>query len=75
MSVAKFFAGFVVGAAVGAVAGILLAPQSGEETRELIAEKSKDLKDKANEIMANLQEKGDELIEKVQKLVKKEENA
>ena len=31
MSVAKFFAGFVVGAAVGAVAGILLAPQSGEK--------------------------------------------
>ena len=43
MSVGKFIAGFTVGAVVGAVAGILLAPQSGEETREMIAETSKDL--------------------------------
>ena len=36
MSVGKFLAGFAVGAAVGGVIGILLAPQSGEETREQI---------------------------------------
>ena len=61
-----------------------MAPQSGEETRELIAEKSKDLydkaqdsvseiQDKANEIMSNLQEKGDELVDKIQNMVKKAE--
>ena len=37
MSVAKFIAGFAVGVTVGAVAGILFAPQSGEDPRELIA--------------------------------------
>ena len=43
MSVGKFFAGFLVGGAVGAIAGLLLAPQSGEETRDMIAQKSSDL--------------------------------
>ena len=32
MSVQKFLAGFAVGAAIGAVTGILLAPKSGAET-------------------------------------------
>ena len=34
MSVTRFLAGFAIGAVIGAVAGVLLAPQSGEETRE-----------------------------------------
>lgn len=82
MSVGKFLAGFVIGASVGAIAGLLLAPQSGEETRELIAESSKDLydkaqdsiaelQDKATDVMENLQEKGDEIIDKLQKFAKK----
>ena len=33
----------IAGAAVGAVAGILLAPDKGEETRRKIAEKAKEL--------------------------------
>ena len=32
MSATKFLAGFIVGGAIGAIAGILLAPKSGEET-------------------------------------------
>jgi len=35
----EFMAGFLVGALVGAAAALLLAPQSGEETRTLIREK------------------------------------
>ena len=42
MSAGKFIAGFIVGGAVGAVIGILLAPQSGEETREQIGNKTKE---------------------------------
>ena len=38
MSVSKFLAGFVVGAAIGAVTGILLAPKSGEESRRELKE-------------------------------------
>jgi len=44
-----FLVGFVVGGLVGAATALLLAPQSGEETRTLIKEKSIELKDKATE--------------------------
>ena len=46
MSVGRFFTGVVIGAAIGAVAGILLAPQSGEETREKIGAMAKDTAEK-----------------------------
>jgi len=80
MSVGKFLAGFVVGGAVGGILGILLAPQSGEETRDLISEKSqevyketeeslKELQYKANNAIDDLQKKGDELLAKVQDLI------
>ena len=42
-----FFAGMVIGGLVGAAAAMLLAPQSGEETRAMIRDKSIELKDKA----------------------------
>jgi gas vesicle protein len=44
-----FFAGLVVGGLVGAAAALLLAPQSGEETRTQIRDKSIELKDRAVE--------------------------
>ncbi len=43
----SFLAGFVVGGLVGAAVAMLLAPQSGEQTRTLIRDKSIELKDKA----------------------------
>ena len=42
-----FLVGFVVGGLTGAVAALLFAPQSGEETRALIKDKSIELRDKA----------------------------
>jgi gas vesicle protein len=44
-----FLAGFVIGGLVGAATALLLAPQSGEETRTVIRDKSIELKDKAGE--------------------------
>ncbi|HEX7541672.1 MAG TPA: YtxH domain-containing protein, partial [Anaerolineales bacterium] len=44
-----FLIGFVVGGVAGALAALLLAPQSGEETRALIKDKSIELRDKAAE--------------------------
>ena len=38
-----FLAGFVIGGLVGAATAIILAPQSGEETRSIIASKSNEL--------------------------------
>ena len=45
MSSTKALLGFVAGAAVGAIAGILLAPDSGTNTRKKIATKTGDLTD------------------------------
>lgn len=42
-----FLAGFVVGGLIGATVAMLFAPQSGEETRTLIRDKSIELKDRA----------------------------
>ena len=43
MSVTRFLAGFAIGAAIGAVAGILLAPKSGAETREMLGDMASDM--------------------------------
>lgn len=42
-----FLVGFVVGGLTGAVVALLFVPQSGEETRALIKDKSIELRDKA----------------------------
>ncbi len=83
MSVGKFLAGFVVGGALGALAGVLLAPQSGEETRDLLNDASKDvvkktdktvkeIQDKADTVVSDLQKKSDEVMEKIQALLNKQ---
>ena len=40
-----FLVGFIVGGLAGAVVSLLFAPQSGEETRALLREKSIELRD------------------------------
>ena len=40
---------FALGAIAGAATALLLAPQSGEETRRLLAEKAREGRDKASE--------------------------
>jgi gas vesicle protein len=44
-----FLVGFVVGGLAGAVVALLFAPQSGEETRAMIKDKSIELRDKASQ--------------------------
>ena len=56
----SFLIGFVVGGVAGAVAALLLAPQSGEETRALIKDKSIELRDKATETADKARVKVDE---------------
>jgi gas vesicle protein len=75
-----FLIGFVVGGVAGAVAALLLAPQSGEETRALIKDKSIELRDKAaeqaeivatkaNEFAGEAKTRGKEAIDNVKKTV------
>jgi gas vesicle protein len=86
MSVGKFFAGFVVGGALGAVAGLLLAPQSGEETRDLLSDASKevaiktdktvkDIKEKADVAVSDIQKKGDEIMTRIQDIINKHKDS
>jgi len=46
----SFVAGVIVGGLVGAAVALLLAPQSGEETRTLIKDRSIELRDRAYEV-------------------------
>ncbi len=51
----SFLAGFVIGGLIGAGVALLMAPQSGEETRALIADKSIELRDRAVETAEDVQ--------------------
>lgn len=58
-----FLIGFVVGGLTGAVVALLFAPQSGEETRTYIKEKSIELRDKAAEQAEQVAQKAEQLAE------------
>lgn len=84
MSLGKFISGFVIGGLVGGVIGVVLAPSSGKDTRDKLMESSnelykntessiKELQCKANTVMDEIQNKGDELLRKVQDMIKKEQ--
>lgn len=57
----EFIAGFLVGALVGAAAALLLAPQSGEQTRSLIRERGLELGQRADELSAEARRRTEEL--------------
>ena len=77
-----FFSGFLIGGLVGAAVALLLAPQSGEETREQIRDKSIELRDQA-EVMAkdamttaeDLQKRGQVILEEQKSRVSKSSSA
>lgn len=73
------FVGLLTGALLGVVATLLMAPQSGEETRTQIREKGTELKDKAETTYSDLQERlestATELRAEMEKLSAKVEEA
>jgi gas vesicle protein len=50
----SFFRGLVIGSVLGAATAMLIAPQSGEETRTRIKEKGSELKEKAETTYADV---------------------
>ncbi len=83
MSFGRFLFGAILGGAIGAGVGILLAPRSGEETRRLIRDdmerrymESKEavnervdaLRDKAEEVGDQLRDSADNLRRKAQEI-------
>jgi len=59
----SFLAGFVIGGLIGAGVALLMAPQSGEETRALIADKSIELRDRAVDTASDVQTRAGELAQ------------
>jgi gas vesicle protein len=61
----KLISGLLVGAAVGAVLGILFAPDKGTETRKRMAKKTEDLGD---ELKSKYSEAKETIREKFEKI-------
>jgi gas vesicle protein len=59
----SFLAGFVIGGLIGAGVALLLAPQSGEETRGMIKEKSIELRDRAYDTAEEARVKAEQLTQ------------
>lgn len=80
-----FITGFVIGGLVGAAVSLLLAPQSGEETRTMIRDKSIEIKDqvehtadearmKAEELAAEAKAKAEELQKRGQVVLEEQKS-
>lgn len=66
-----FVFGLLVGALVGASIAVILAPQSGAETRENIRTKARGLQDKAHDLVAEMKDDAGEWVEKGKQVIGK----
>jgi gas vesicle protein len=57
-----FFAGILIGGLVGAATALLLAPQSGEETRRQLSKSGLDLRDRAQDGLEDARERAEATI-------------
>lgn len=55
-NVGGMLAAFSIGALAGAAVALLYAPRSGRETRDLLAQRACDLKDKAQDVITETKE-------------------
>jgi len=59
----NFLAGLIIGGLTGAAVALLMAPQSGEETRTLIKDRSIELKDRAVEYGQDARSRAEKALE------------
>jgi gas vesicle protein len=64
------FMGFLIGGALGALAGILFAPKSGKELRSELKEKGSEVLKEGKEIYADAGTKAKEIIEEAKRQAK-----
>jgi gas vesicle protein len=65
MNSGKVVLGLLAGVAAGALAGILLAPEKGSETRKSLLKKGEDYKGKVKDKFNNLYETANQKFDKV----------
>ena len=58
-----FMSGLLLGGIAGAITALLLAPQSGEETRKVIIDKSVEIRDKAMETVEDARQRAEQAAE------------
>ncbi|NDD27722.1 MAG: YtxH domain-containing protein [Proteobacteria bacterium] len=68
---AGFVFGLLVGALVGASIAVILAPQSGADTREDLKHRARDLQHKANDLVAEMADDAGEWVEKGKQVIGK----
>ncbi|MGB3536185.1 MAG: YtxH domain-containing protein [Microcoleaceae cyanobacterium] len=57
----RFFSGFLIGTAIGTVAGLLAAPQSGKQTRQLLKKSADALPELAEDLSSSVAIQADRL--------------
>lgn len=76
MSKSNLLAGLIIGAAAGAVLGILLAPDKGSETRKKLAQKkdklSEELLTQFGEVKETLKERYDSIRKEANEILEKD---
>ena len=60
-----FAIGIILGAVVGLAIGFLYAPRPGQETREMLREKAKEVREKGAEFAGRAQEAAEDVGKKV----------
>lgn len=69
-TVISVLSAFVIGGLIGAGIGLLMAPQSGEQTREMIMSKSNDIKEKAVGTAEDTRNRASKAIDNISKQTK-----
>ena len=68
-----FFVGFIVGGVTGAITSLLLAPQSGEETRTMIKDRAIEIRDQAStsveETIARAEKAAQDAVKRAEELL------
>ena len=65
---------FALGAGIGAVIALLLAPKSGEETREYLTGKADEGRDYAQRKARELRERAEDLIERSKEIMARQKD-
>lgn len=69
------FSYFLVGLGIGALVGILYAPKSGDETRDLLSRKADEGRDYAQKKARELRERAEDLIERSKEIMSRQKDA